>query len=326
MANQAIIVEKTGGPEVLTLGAAPMPAAPKQGEVLIRHTAIGLNYIDTYFRSGLYPMPLPGIVGMEGAGVVEAIGAGVTDFKIGDRVCYATRPIGAYVVHRVLPADRLIKIPDGITDEQAAAATEKGMTAEYLLRRTYKVSKGETILFHAAAGGVGLIACQWAKHLGATVIGTVGSAEKAKLARANGCKHVINYSTENFVERVKEITKGKGVPVVFDSVGKSTFMGSLDCLQKRGTMVTFGNASGPVEPISPLTLTQKGSIYLTRPSLMDYTESTEDYRACAEEFFKVVKSGAVKISINQRYALKDAAKAHADLESRNTTGSSVFIV
>lgn len=324
MTNQAIIVEKTGGPEVLKLASAPMPT-PSAGEVLIRHTAIGLNFIDTYFRSGLYPMPLPGIIGMEGAGVVDDIGTGVTEFKKGDRVCYATRPIGAYVQYRTLSESRLIKIPDGITDEQAAAGIEKGMTAEYLLRRTFPVQRGQTILFHAAAGGVGLIACQWAKNLGATIIGTVGSEEKAEMARDNGCDHVINYNTDDFSARVKEITNGKGVAVVYDGVGKSTFEKSLDCLSKRGTMVTFGNASGPVDPVSPLVLTQKGSIFLTRPSLMDYTETTEEYRASAADFFNVVKSGAVKISINQRYALKDAAQAHRDLESRKTTGSSIFI-
>ncbi len=323
--NHAVRVHGTGGPETLKYEPVDMPKAGP-GEVLIRHTVIGLNFIDTYFRTGLYPMPLPGIVGMEGVGVVEETGPGVKTLKKGDRVGYATRPIGAYVVYRAMPEDRLIKLPHDISDEQAAAALEKGMTAEYLLHRTYAVQKGQTILFHAAAGGVGLIACQWAKHLGVTVIGTVGSEEKEKLAKENGCAHVINYSNENFVERVKEITNGRGVPVVYDSVGKDTFMGSLDCLQKRGMMVTFGNASGPVDPVSPLLLTQKGSIYLTRPSMNDYVDDPQEYQESARKLFEVMRSGAVKVDIRQRYALKDAAQAHRDLEGRKTTGSSILIV
>jgi NADPH2:quinone reductase len=323
--NHAIRIHQTGGPEVLKWEETPMPK-PGHGEVLIRHTAIGLNFIDTYFRSGLYPMPMPAIIGMEGVGVIEETGADVTDFKKGDRVGYATRPLGAYAMYRTLAADRLIKVPDDISDEIAAAAIEKGMTAEYLLRRTFQIQRGQTILWHAAAGGVGSIACQWAAHLGATVIGTVGSAGKAELAKRNGCTHVINYNTENFVERVREITNRAGVPVVYDSVGKSTFMGSLDCLAPRGMMVSFGNASGPVDPVSPLILTQKGSVFLTRPSLGDYTASTQEYRDSAAALFDVIRSGAVKITVNQRYALKDAAQAHRDLESRKTTGSSILMI
>ncbi len=323
--NHAVRIHATGGPEVLKYEQVDMPKAGP-GEVLIRHTTIGLNFIDTYFRSGLYPLPLPGITGMEGAGIIEEIGAGVKTLKKGDRVGYATRPIGAYVEYRTLPEERLIKLPDDISDEQAAAALEKGMTAEYLLRRTFPVQKSQTILFHAAAGGVGLIACQWAKSLGVNVIGTVSSEEKAELAKKNGCAHVIIYTKENFVERVKEITNGEGVPVVYDSVGKTTFMGSLDCLQRRGMMVTFGNASGPVDPVSPLILTQKGSIFLTRPSMNDYTHDPVDYQASAKALFDVMRSGAVKIDVRQRYALKDAAQAHRDLEGRKTTGSSVLLV
>jgi NADPH2:quinone reductase len=301
---------------------------PKPGpsEVLIHHRAIGLNFIDVYFRSGLYGAPLPLTPGMEGAGTVQEVGKNVTDFAVGDRVGYASRPIGAYAEYRVMPADRLVKIPDEITDEQAAASLLKGMTAEYLLRRTYEVKKGETILFHAAAGGVGLFACQWAKHLGAIVIGTVGSEEKAELAKKNGCTHVINYRTENFVERVREITNGKGVPVVYDSVGQSTFMQSLDCLSPRGVMVSFGNASGPVDPFPPGILSAKGSLYLTRPSMNDYTREPQEYQDSAKALFSVIKSGTVNTPLHQRYALHEARKAHEDLEGRNTTGSSVFVV
>jgi NADPH2:quinone reductase len=323
--NHIISVKAPGGPEVLKYEESAIPH-PGPGEILIRNKAIGLNFIDVYFRTGLYPVPMPFTPGLEGAGTVEDVGTGVKDFKKGDRVAYASRPLGAYAEYRTIPAERVIKLPDGITDEQAAAGLLKGMTAEYLLRRTFSVQKGQTILFHAAAGGVGLIACQWAKHLGVTVIGTVGSPEKAELAKANGCAHVINYNTENFVERVKEITDGKGVPVVYDSVGKSTFLASLDCLQRRGMLVSFGNASGPVDAFPPGILAAKGSLYLTRPSMMDYTVEPEEYRTSAEALLNVVKSGAVKVAIGQRYALKDAAQAHKDLESRQTTGSSVFIV
>lgn len=323
--NHAIRVHTPGGPEVLKYEeiAAPKPAA---GEVLVRQTAIGLNFIDVYHRTGLYPVPTPFIPGMEGAGIVEEIGSNVKTLKKGDRVAYATRPIGAYAEFRTMAEDRLVKIPDGVTDEHAAAVMLKGMTAEYLLRRTFTVQKGQTILFHAAAGGVGLIACQWAKSLGVTVIGTVSSEEKAKLAKENGCAHVIIYTKENFVNRVKEITDGKGVPVVYDSVGKTTFMDSLDCLQPRGTMVSFGNASGPVDPFPPGILSAKGSLYLTRPSMNNYTEEAHEYQKSASDLFAVMKSGAVKIDVRQKYALKDAAQAHRDLESRKTTGSSIFVI
>jgi len=315
---------ETGGPEVLRWEKVK-PGKPGAGEVLIRNTAIGLNYIDTYVRTGLYPATLPTGIGFEAAGVIEAIGPGVKEFRKGDRVAHDGGPLGAYAELRVMPADKLVKIPKGVSDKQAAAMMLKGMTAEYLIRRTYRVKKGETVLFHAAAGGVGLIACQWLKHLGATVIGTVGSKAKAVLAKKNGCDYPILYRQENFVERVKEITKGKGVPVVYDGVGKDVFMDSLDCLRPRGTMVTFGNASGAVDPIKPLLLSQKGSLYLTRPTLGNYTATRRELVASAEALFDVVKKGAVKITINQTYKLRDAAKAHRDLEARRTTGSTVLI-
>jgi NADPH2:quinone reductase len=319
----AIRVAAPGGPEALqyTQVAAGKPGP---GEALIRHTAIGLNFIDVYQRTGLYPVPPPFTPGGDAAGVVEEVGAG-TNLQPGDRVAYVYYPPGAYAQHRVMPANRLVKLPDSISDEQAAAIMLKGITSEYLLRRTYKVSKGETILFHAAAGGVGLIACQWAKHLGATVIGTAGSDEKLELARQHGCDHVINYKTENFVERVKDITNGEGVPVVYDSVGQATFEGSIDCLRPRGMMVSFGNASGPIPPFEPLLLSRKGSLFFTRPSLGSYIITDEEYHAAAKALFDVVESGAVKIVIGQRYALKDAPQAHRDLEARKTTGSTLLI-
>ena len=323
--NHAIRVHQPGGPEVLKYEEIAMPT-PAPNDVLIRHTAIGLNFIDVYHRTGLYPLHAPFIPGMEGAGVVEEVGANVKSLKKGDRVGYATRPIGAYAQYRTMAEDRLIKIPDGVSDEQAAAALEKGMTAEYLLRRTFPVQKGQTILFHAAAGGVGLIACQWAKSLGVTVIGTVSSEEKAKIAKENGCEHVIIYTKENFKDRVREITDGKGVPVVYDSVGKTTFMDSLDCLAPRGMMVSFGNSSGPVDPFPPGILSQKGSLYLTRPSMNNYTEEPHEYQQSAQDLFAVMKSGAVKVPVRQKYALKDAAQAHRDLEARKTTGSSIFVI
>ena len=298
---------------------------PRKGEVRIRHTAVGLNYIDVYHRTGLYQLPLPLTLGMEGAGVVEALGRDVTDLKIGDRVAYATTPLGAYSQERLIPADRVVKIPPGISDQTAAAMMLQGMTVRYLLRETYRVKKGDTILVHAAAGGVGLILCQWAKHLGATVIGTVGSRQKAKLARDHGCDHAIVYTEQDFADRVRRITKGQGLPVVYDSVGKETFEGSLDCLGPRGLMVSFGNASGPVPPFETGTLAAKGSLYLTRPSLPHYTASRKDLVTTANDLFRVVRSGAVEIGINQTYALKDAAKAHRDLEARKTTGSTVLI-
>ncbi len=298
---------------------------PGKGEVRIRHTAVGLNYIDVYHRTGLYKLPLPLTLGMEGAGVVEAVGRGVEDLRAGDRVAYASMPLGAYSEERLMPADRLVKIPRGIADETAAAMMLQGMTVRYLLRETYRVKKGDTILIHAAAGGVGLILCQWAKHLGATVIGTVGSRRKAKLARDHGCDHAIVYTEQDFVDRVRRITRREGLPVVYDSVGKDTFEGSLDCLRPRGVMVSFGNASGPVDAFETGLLAAKGSLYLTRPSLPHYTASRKDLTATANDLFRVVRNGAVKIEVNQTYALKDAAEAHSDLEERKTTGSTVLL-
>lgn len=314
---------KTGGPEVLSVENA-LVGKPKRGEARVRHTAIGLNYIDTYHRSGLYPLPLPTGVGLEGAGVVEAAGAGVTHVKVGDRVAYAGGPPGAYAQERVMPANKLVKIPKGVSDEDAAAMMLKGLTVHMLIRRVYRVQKGETVVFHAAAGGVGLIACQWLKALGAKVIGTVGSDEKAKIAKAHGCQHTINYNKENFAERVREITKGRGVPVVYDSVGKDTFYGSLDCLQPRGLLTVFGNGSGPVSDVD-VNVLAKGSFYLTRPSIMVYSAMRSDLEAGAKELFAMVKSGKIKIDINQRYALADAAQAHKDLEARKTTGSTILM-
>ena len=314
---------KTGGPEVLSVEKA-LVGKPKRGEARVRHTAIGLNYIDTYHRSGLYPLPLPTVVGLEGAGVVEAVGAGVTHVKVGDRVAYAGGPPGAYAQERVMPANKLVKIPKGVSDEDAAAMMLKGLTVHMLIRRVYRVQKGETVVFHAAAGGVGLIACQWLKALGAKVIGTVGSDEKAKIAKAHGCQHTINYNKENFAERVREITKGRGVPVVYDSVGKDTFYGSLDCLQPRGLLTVFGNGSGPVSDVD-VNVLAKGSFYLTRPSIMVYSAMRSDLEAGAKELFAMVKSGKIKIDINQRYALADAAQAHKDLEARKTTGSTILM-
>jgi NADPH2:quinone reductase len=320
---KAMRFHKTGGPEVLVWEDVEV-GDPGAGQIRIRQQAVGLNFVDVYQRSGLYQMQLPSGTGSEGAGVVEAVGAGVTEFKAGDRVAYASAPLGAYAEVRLYPADRAVKIPDGISFETAAAMMLKGMTAQYLIKRTFKVQPGMTVLWHAAAGGVGLIASQWLKSLGVTVIGTVGSDAKAALAKAHGCEHTIVYTRENFVERVKEITGGKGVPVVYDSVGKLTFMGSLDCLQPLGMMVSFGNASGAVDAFAPGILQQKGSLYLTRPTLVHYTAKREDLVACATDLFDVVKSGKVKIEIAQRYALKDAAQAHRDLEARKTTGSTVL--
>ena len=322
--SQAIRFHKIGGPEVLQMDEVSV-GDPGPAEARVRNTAIGLNFIDTYHRGGLYPLPLPSGIGLEACAVVDAVGSAVTGLKPGDRVGYAGGPPGAYSQLRNIPADRLVKVPDGISDQTVAAMMLKGLTVWYLIRRTYRVEKGETVLFHAAAGGVGLIACQWLKALGATVIGTVGSDEKAKLAKAHGCDHTIVYTRENFVERVKEITGGRKVPVVYDSVGKDTFMGSLDCLQPRGLLAMFGNGSGPVAAFDLNLLAAKGSLYVTRPSLMVYTSRREDLETGAKELFDVVKSGQVKIEINQTYALKDAARAHRDLESRKTTGSSVLM-
>ena len=322
--TKAVRIDETGAPDVLKWQDVDV-AAPTAGQALIRQTAVGLNYIDVYFRSGLNPPPtLPIILGMEAAGVVESVGDGVSEVSPGDRVAY-NMVMGGYAEQRLLPAERLIKLGDAISDEMAASIMLKGTTAQYLLRRTYEVKPGDTILFHAAAGGVGLIACQWAKHLGATVIGTVGSDEKAELARAHGCDHPIVYTRDNFVEKVKEITDGKGVSVVYDSVGKDTFMGSLDSLKPRGMLVLFGNASGPVEPFAPGHLVAKGSLYLTRPSLANYTGTRQELVDTCNDLFQVVESGAVKVEVNQTYALKDTAQAHRDLEARNTTGSTVLL-
>lgn len=320
----AIRFHRTGGPEVLAWEevAAEPPAA---GEVTVRHAAVGLNFIDTYHRNGLYPLPLPSGIGIEGAGVVEAVGAGVNEFRPGDRVAYAGGPVGAYAEVRKLPAHRLLRLPDEIDFETAAAMMLQGLTAAYLLRRTYRVQAGDRILIHAAAGGVGLIACQWAKALGATVIGTVGSDAKAELARSHGCEHVINYSREDFVARVRELTGGEGVAVVYDGVGRTTFEGSLDSLRPLGMMVSYGNASGPVPPVDLLQLSQKGSLFLTRPTLVHYTARREDLLALGAELFAAVGGGQLRIAVNQRYSLADAARAHADLEARSTTGSSILV-
>ncbi|MFW5453456.1 quinone oxidoreductase family protein [Thioalkalivibrio sulfidiphilus] len=323
--THAIRIHETGGPEVMRWESIEV-GEPGPGEVRLRQTAVGLNFIDVYFRTGLYPLPsLPGGLGMEAAGVVEDVGEGVTTLKEGDRVAYATPPPGAYAEARIMPAARLVKLPDNIEERTAAAMMLRGMTAHYLLRRIHRVEPGDTVLIHAAAGGVGLIACQWARHLGATVIGTVGTDAKAEIARAHGCEHPIVYTREDFVARVREITGGKGVDAVYDSVGKETFMGSLDCLRPLGMMVTFGNASGPVPAFEPALLAKKGSLFLTRPTLFHYTSTPEDLNWAAGDLFEVVGSGAVKIEINQTYALKDAAQAHRDLEGRKTTGSTVLL-
>ena len=322
--THAIRIHETGGPEVLCweeVGAGE--TAPNEARV--RHAAVGLNFIDIYHRSGLYPLPLPSGLGLEGAGVVEAVGSAVTDLRPGDRVAYAGGPPGAYAEVRNIPADRLVKLPDAIDFRTAAAMMLQGMTAQYLLRRTYRVQPGDTILIQAAAGGVGLIVCQWAKALGATVIGTVSSDEKAALAQAHGCDHPIIYTRENFVARVREITQGEGVPVVYDSIGKDTFTGSLDCLRPLGMMVTFGNAYGPVPPVDTLELSKRGSLFLTRPTLFTYVAKRSDLLATAQELFDVVAAGKVRIEVNQTYALQDAAQAHIDLEARRTTGSTILL-
>ena len=322
---KAIRIHEHGGPEVLRWEEVEV-GEPGPGQLRVRHGAVGLNYIDVYHRTGLYPLPsLPWTLGMEGAGRVEAVGEGVTEFKPGDRIAYASPPVGAYAEVRLMPADRVVALPDAIDDRTAAAMMLQGMTAQYLLRRTYRVQPGDAILLHAAAGGVGLIASQWARHLGATVIGTVGSEEKAELARAHGCHHAILYNRENFVERVREITGGQGVAVVYDSVGKDTFMGSLDCLRPLGMMVSFGNASGPVPPFEPGILAAKGSLFFTRPTLMTYTAKRADLLASAAELFEVVASGAVRIEVRQTYPLAETARAHRDLEARKTTGSTVLL-
>ncbi len=320
----AIRFHSTGGPEVLRWEQVEV-GQPGPGEALVRHTAIGVNFIDTYHRSGLYPLPLPAVPGMEAAGVVEAVGEEVTEVAVGDRVAYGGGRPGAYCELRTVPAALLVPLPDEIDEQTAAAMMLKGLTAQYLLRSTHRVKPGETILIHAAAGGVGLIACQWARHLGATVIGTVGSEAKADLARSFGCQHPIVTSREDLVARVREITGGEGVPVVYDSVGRDTFEASLDCLQPRGMMVSFGNASGPVPPVQPLALSQRGSLFLTRPTLGDYTRTRQELLAAAGELFEVVSNGTVRIMVNQRYPLREAVRAHQDLEARRTTGSSVLL-
>jgi len=322
--THAIRVHETGGPDVLRWEEVEV-GEPGAGQVTLRQEAAGLNYIDVYHRIGLYPQPLPFTPGVEGAGVVEAVGPGVTGLKAGDRVAYAG-PTGGYSEMRVIDADRLVKVPDSISGEQAASMMLKGMTAHMLLRSVHRVEPGETILIHAAAGGVGLIVCQWAKALGAIVIGTVGSDEKAELARAHGCDHPIVYTRQDFAAEVERITEGKKLPVVYDSVGKDTFLKSLDCLRPRGLMVSFGNASGPVDPVPPGILAQKGSLFLTRPTLFHYIADRAELEMAARELFDVVESGKVKIEIKQRFALKDAAEAHRALEARKTSGSTILTI
>jgi len=319
-----IRMTRTGGPEVMELVEVEL-GAPGVGEVCVENRACGLNYIDVYFRTGLYPQPLPGGLGLEGAGVVLAVGPGVDHIAVGDRVAYAGRPNGAYAQQRIMPADALVRLPDAIGFDTAAAVMLQGLTVQYLFRRTCRLQAGDTILFHAAAGGVGLLACQWARALGVTMIGTVGSAEKAALALHNGCTHVINYNEENFTARVKEITQGRGVSVVYDSIGKDTFFGSLDCLAPLGTMVSFGNASGPVPDFNLSELASRGSLFITRPSLMSYTAKRADLESMSAELFMMLESGQLTVNIHQRYALADVAQAHRDLEARNTTGSSILL-
>ncbi|KAB2887557.1 MAG: quinone oxidoreductase [Desulfobulbaceae bacterium] len=323
--SHAIVMHQTGGPDVLRWQEHD-PGLPGPGEVRIVHEAIGLNFIDVYHRTGLYPLPsLPAVIGMEGAGIVEMVGEGVSEVARGDRVAYAGMPPGAYAEVRCLPAHRLVRLPDGISSRDAAGLMLQGMTARYLLRGCYPVKAGDTILIHAAAGGVGTIVCQWARQIGATTIGTVGSREKAEEARASGCTHTILYREEDFVAKVREITGGRGVDAVYDSVGKATFMQSLDCLRPMGTMVSFGQSSGPIGTFDPSLLAAKGSLFLTRPSLMHYTARREDLLAHAEDLFTVVLAGAVRANIRQEYALRDAAQAHRDLEGRKTTGSTILL-
>lgn len=324
MHAKAIRIAANGGPEVMEYVDVDV-GAPGPGEILLRQHAIGLNFIDVYFRTGLYPQPLPGGLGKEGAGVVEAVGEGVTNVQPGDRVAYAGAPNGAYADLRVMPAAVVVKLPDAISFETAAAMMLQGLTVQYLFRSTYPLKAGQTILFHAAAGGVGLIACQWARAIGVQLIGTVGSKEKGELALAHGAAHVINYNDEDIVARVKEITGGAGVPVVYDSVGKDTFAASLDCLQRRGLMVSFGNASGAVEPFTPGELSRRGSLYITRPTLFDYMTNQHDAETMSAELFEMVTSGKVTINVNQTFPLAQAADAHRALESRRTTGSTVLL-
>jgi NADPH2:quinone reductase len=321
---KAIRFSRTGGPEVLELQNIELPP-PRAGEIRVKHTAIGVNFIDTYHRSGLYPVPLPSGLGLEAAGVVDAIGDNVSTVAKGDRVAYCTGPIGSYAEANNVPADRVVKLPSGISEETAAAALLKGMTAQYLLKRTYAVKRGETIVFHAAAGGVGLIACQWAKHLGAVVIGTVGAEEKSALAKENGCTHVLNTRAGDWAARVRDLSGGNGVPVVYDGVGKDTFMASLDCLAVRGMLVSFGNASGAVPAFEPGILSAKGSLYLTRPTLFHYTRTPRELQETADDLFSMIQSGAVKIAIHQRFPLAEARQAHEALHSRATTGATLLV-
>ncbi|MFZ5610432.1 MAG: quinone oxidoreductase family protein [Pseudomonadota bacterium] len=324
MKTGRIAFAQTGGPEVLAWRTMEL-GAPGPGEVLLRQEAIGLNFIDIYHRTGLYPLSLPSGLGLEAAGVIEAVGQGVTAFQEGERVAYGWGPVGAYATHRLMPADMLVPLPEGIDARTAAAVMLKGATAEYLIRRTYPVKAGETVLFHAVAGGVGLIACQWLKALGATVIGTVGGPEKAALAARHGCDHVIDYRREDFVARVREITKGRGVPVVFDGVGRATWEGSLDCLARRGLMVSYGNASGAVTGVDLALLAAKGSLYVTRPTLAHYYADARERAAGAKALFHLISSGAIKVAIGQTYPLQEAGRAQRDLEGRKTVGSTLLL-
>lgn len=321
--TRAVTFQETGGPDVLKWSAIDLPH-PGPGEIQIRHTAIGLNFIDTYHRSGLYPMPLPAVPGIEGVGVVEAIGEGVSLFKEGMRVGYPAGPAGAYAQARNIPADRVVELPDTVTDQDAAALLLKGCTVEFLVRRLYRVQEGDVVLFHAAAGGVGSIACQWLSSIGATVIGTVGSDEKAEIAKKNGCTHTVLYNDEDFEEAVMDITEGKGVPVVYDSVGAATFDKSLNCLSRRGMMVTFGNATGPVPPIAPGILAQKGSLILTRPTLLDYVAERDDLVSSTASVLMKIATGSIKADIRQVFALEHAAEAHKVLEGRQTKGQTIL--
>ncbi|MBO6782236.1 MAG: quinone oxidoreductase [Alphaproteobacteria bacterium] len=320
----AIRFHEPGGPEVMKWEEVEV-GDPGPGEIRVKQTAAGLNFIDIYLRSGARPVPMPNGLGLEGAGEIVAVGEGVDDLSVGDRVGYADMPLGAYAEERVMPAKIAVKLPDDISDEQAAAMMLKGMTVQFLIKSCYPVARGQTVLWHAAAGGVGLIACQWLNHLGVTVIGTVGSEEKAELAKAHGCHHTINYKDEDFVERVKDITDGRGVPVVYDATGKDTLRGSMECLQRRGYLVSFGNASGAPEPIELSELSAHGSIYAARPMLFDFTAERQELLDCANDLFEVVSSGAVKIEINQRYPLSETVQAHKDLAERKTTGSTILM-
>jgi NADPH2:quinone reductase len=323
--SKAFVLHQTGGPDVLSFETVPL-AAPGPGQVHLRQTAVGLNFIDVYHRTGLYPLPLPSGIGMEAVGIVDELGADVSDLVIGQRVAYAGGPVGAYAEARIMAAASLVPVPDAVSDQQAASLMLQGMTVQYLLTRTFPVKAGDVILLHAAAGGIGLLACQWAKSLGATIIGTVSSEAKAALAKSHGADYVIDYSKEDFVARVREITSGKGVAVVYDSVGKDTFLKSLDCLQQRGLLVSFGQSSGAVEPFNPGLLSAKGSLFLTRPTLAHYTGTRADLLATAKDVFTQVEKGTIKATIGQTYPLAEAAQAHRDLEARKTSGSVVFTV